>query len=94
MSESIERASGSSDDVMKLIVAQRRCVILAIVGSTPSSNGALTNILQSGFLSTVKLWLDDILNGTIGKKNTYLCRHCASSELYYFSSFFESTHVR
>lgn len=49
------------------VLAQRRCIILAIVGATPTSNSALESILQAGFLSAVKTWLDDILNGTVGE---------------------------
>lgn len=48
-------------------LAQRRCIILAIVGSTPSSNISLSQILQDGFLKTVKSWLGDILSGSVGE---------------------------
>eukprot|EP00980_Cylindrotheca_fusiformis_P004039 scaffold880_cov132-Cylindrotheca_fusiformis.AAC.35 len=47
-------------------LAQRRCIILAIIGCTPSSNSSLSQILQNGFLRTVKTWLGDILNGSVG----------------------------
>ena len=49
------------------VLAQRRCIILAIVGATPSSNSSLHNILQNGFLSTVKSWMNDAMNGSVGK---------------------------
>jgi len=49
------------------ILAQRRCVILAIVGSTPASNSSLTFIMESGFLSSVKSWVDAILSGVVGE---------------------------
>jgi hypothetical protein len=54
-------------DTQNAILAQRRCIILAIVGSTPASNRSMTLIMESGYLSCVKLWLDDILSGLIGE---------------------------
>jgi hypothetical protein len=65
--------AGSDDSITgdnetkKAILAQRRCIILAFVGATPSSNSSLARVLQNGFLSTVKSWLDDILSGSIGE---------------------------
>ena len=46
-------------------MAFRRCIILAVVGSTPANSQALERILKNGFLSTVKLWLDQILRNTV-----------------------------
>ena len=57
--------SGDSD-VQKAVLAQRRGIILVIIGSTASSNDSLTQILENGFLKTVKSWLDEILNGSVG----------------------------
>lgn len=54
-------------DTQTAILAQRRCIILAIVGATPSSNSSVALILQAGFLSSVKSWLDDILSGSVGE---------------------------
>jgi hypothetical protein len=54
-------------DTQRDILAQRRCIILAIVGSTPASNSSLTLILDSGYLTCVKAWLDDILSGLVGE---------------------------
>ena len=70
-------ASGSGQvdvdsDTNKKILSQRRCIILAIVGSTPSSNTALQKILQNGFLSDVKSWMNDALNGSIGELVDYV----------------------
>ena len=59
--------SGDLVESKKAVLAQRRCIILAIVGSTPSNNYSLARILQNGFLSKVKSWLDDILNGSVGE---------------------------
>jgi hypothetical protein len=53
-------------------LAQRRCIILAIVGSTPSSNDSLSQILQNGFLRTIKSWLEEILNGSVGESQFLL----------------------
>jgi len=66
MANSASDVPGEKDTQMA-ILAQRRCIILAIVGATPSSNSSLALILQSGFLSTIKSWLDDILTGRVGK---------------------------
>ena len=65
-------ASSASDipgdtNTQMAILAQRRCIILAIVGATPSSNSSLGVIMQSGFLSAIKSWLDDILAGKVGE---------------------------
>lgn len=70
ISASVDSIPGDSDTKNK-ILAQRRCIILAIVGATPSSNTSLALILQNGFLSTVKSWLDDILNGSVGELVLY-----------------------
>jgi len=48
------------------MLVQRRAILLAIVGATPADNLALKGILDSGFLFTVKSWLDEILNTGIG----------------------------
>ena len=61
--------SGPFGDIetKKIVLSQRRCIILAIVGGTPSSNISIHKILQNGFLSTVKSWMNDALNGSIGE---------------------------
>ncbi len=66
MADSASEVPGDKDTQMA-ILAQRRCIILAIVGATPSSNSSLGLIMQSGFLSAMKVWLDDILAGRVGK---------------------------
>ena len=48
------------------MLAQRRAVLLSVVGSTPASNDAVTSVLNDGFLVTIKAWLDDILNSVVG----------------------------
>jgi len=48
------------------ILSYRRCIILAIVGSTPNSSPVLSEILRHGFLKTARQWLDDLLNKSIG----------------------------
>jgi hypothetical protein len=69
----IRQMGNSSDgvpgdlDTQGAILAQRRCIILAIVGSTPASNSSMALIMESGFLSSVKLWLDDIMSGLVGE---------------------------
>ena len=56
-----------SQDHKSNILAQRRCILLALIGSTSPSNIAVKGILESGYLVVVKGWLDDILNGNVGK---------------------------
>jgi hypothetical protein len=50
--------------------------VLSLVASTPTENSMLDIVLQNGYLSTVKLWMDDILKGTLGEFDKcygYLC---------------------
>eukprot|EP00934_Nitzschia_sp_Nitz4_P008153 Nitzschia sp. Nitz4//scaffold407_size10208//8033//9521//NITZ4_009082-RA/size10208-augustus-gene-0.3-mRNA-1//1//CDS//3329551138//8143//frame0 len=58
-------ASGDHESKVA-ILTQRRCVILAVVGATPPGSSALPHIMRAGFVGSVKAWLDDILNGSIG----------------------------
>jgi hypothetical protein len=67
MADNLDSLSGDLVESKKAILAQRRCIILAIVGATSSSNITLASVLQHGFLSTVKSWLDDILGGSVGE---------------------------
>lgn len=48
------------------VLAQRRCIILALIGSTPSSNTSLSQILENGFMNVLKSWLSEILDGSVG----------------------------
>lgn len=48
------------------ILAQRRAILLAIIGATPADSVALKAILNNGLLVTIKSWLDEILNIGIG----------------------------
>ena len=56
-----------SQDHKSNMLAQRRCILLDLIGSTSPSNVAVKGILESGYLVVVKGWLDDILNGNVGK---------------------------
>ena len=59
-------ASGSSDPS---ILEQRRCLLLAAIGSTAEkvpTNATLKKLLADGLLVTIKSWLDDILASKIG----------------------------
>ena len=49
------------------ILISRRSAVLALVASTPTENSVLDIVLQNGYLSIVKLWMDDILKGTLGE---------------------------
>ena len=70
MAESVDGVIADVPETRKAVVAYRRCIILAVVGSTPASSQALERILSNGFLSTVKLWLDQILNGAVGESTS------------------------
>ena len=54
-------------EARRKVAVHRRSIILAIIGATPTVSKSLGIILNGGFLSEVKIWLDDILNGVIGK---------------------------
>lgn len=67
MASNIENPNGTlSDEVRSNILAQRRCILLALIGSTPSTSFVVRGILESGYLVVVKSWLDDILNKGLG----------------------------
>lgn len=59
-------ASGNSDS---RILEQRRCLVLAAIGSTAEkmpSNSTLKALMNAGLLVTIKSWLDDILASKVG----------------------------
>jgi hypothetical protein len=58
-------AIGASNEVLEF----RRCIILAIVGSTPVESPSLKAVLDSGYLSEVKKWYDQILQGSVGESD-------------------------
>jgi len=66
----LKKASGLSEieDTKQraAVLEQRRCLLLAIIGSTTSSNKALEKIVDNGYLSSVKTWLDDALANRVG----------------------------
>ena len=59
-------ASGSSEP---RVLEQRRCLLLAAIGSTAEtspSNPTLKQLLNDGLLVTIKGWLDELLDGEVG----------------------------
>ena len=80
MAESVDGVVADIPETKKAVIAYRRCIILAIVGSTPADSQALGRIVSSGFLSTVKFWLDQILNGSVGELS-WISRHQLSTSL-------------
>jgi hypothetical protein len=44
----------------------RRCLLLAVVGNTDASSPSVSHILAGDYLSSVKKWLDEILEGAVG----------------------------
>jgi hypothetical protein len=84
MAENVLKIPGELDLYQKrAVVEQRRCILLAIIGSTPDTNPTMNTILSNGFLDVVKSWLDDILNGAIG----------ASASLVVGSTYIGSWHI-
>jgi hypothetical protein len=65
--ESSEKIPGASDEIKKAVLEQRRAIILAIVGATPDSSPSLERVLSNDYLSGVKDWLDQVLDGSVGK---------------------------
>ena len=67
MATSVLDIPGNIDlEAKAAMLAQRRSVLLAIVGSTSSSSEAVRTVLSNGFLGVVKSWLDDVLNSVVG----------------------------
>jgi hypothetical protein len=59
--------SSAGDVGKKSVLEQRRCLILAIVGSTSADFPSVSRIISNGYLSHIKVWLDEILKGSVGK---------------------------
>mmetsp|Transcript_27438 Transcript_27438/g.65869 ORF Transcript_27438/g.65869 Transcript_27438/m.65869 type:complete len:746 (+) Transcript_27438:1751-3988(+) len=62
----MEVVPGSNEEAKIANLVARRSIILALVGSTPEGNTSVDQILANGYLGAVKLWLNDILKGTVG----------------------------
>lgn len=67
MASSVDSVSGDNVETKKAILVARRAMILALIGATPISNSSLDIILQNGYLSTVKKWMDDCVSGSVGE---------------------------
>jgi hypothetical protein len=65
--QSFENIPAASDEIKKAVLEQRRGIILAIVGATPDSSPSLERVLSNDYLSGVKVWLDQVLDGSVGK---------------------------
>jgi hypothetical protein len=65
--QSSEKIPATSDEIKKAVLEQRRAIILAIVGATPDSSPSLERVLSNDYLSGVKVWLDQVLDGSVGK---------------------------
>jgi RNA recognition motif. (a.k.a. RRM, RBD, or RNP domain) len=73
MSKSTENIPGTLDNAAKVAaLEQRRCILLAILSATPSNNDPLQKLLSLGLLTSLRPWLDDILNGTVGSVDLLL----------------------
>jgi len=59
----------SSDACGVLALEQRRCLLLAAIGSTAESmpnNQTLISLMNAGLLVTIKSWLAEIMDGKLG----------------------------
>jgi hypothetical protein len=65
--ESLDTVPEVSGDLKKAVLEQRRCILLAVVGSASESSPSLERVLSDGFLGAVKVWLDQVLDGSVGK---------------------------
>ena len=67
MASSVLDIPGNIDlEAKAAMLAQRRAVLLSVIGSTPASNEAVATVLNDGFIGTIKAWLDDVLNSVVG----------------------------
>ena len=67
MASSVLDIPGNIDlEAKASMLAQRRAVLLSVIGSTPASNEAVSTVLNNGFIGTIKAWLDDVLNSVVG----------------------------
>ncbi|KAG7346295.1 RNA recognition motif containing protein [Nitzschia inconspicua] len=66
MASGLDCVAGEDVANKKAILVSRRCLILALVGSTPVDSSSLGTILQNGYLSSVRTWMDEILSGSVG----------------------------
>jgi hypothetical protein len=65
--ENLDKLQTMSEEMEVATITQRRCILLALVGATDENSPSLSQLLSNGYLSHVKLWLDDILSGSKGE---------------------------
>mmetsp|Transcript_3862 Transcript_3862/g.5705 ORF Transcript_3862/g.5705 Transcript_3862/m.5705 type:complete len:830 (+) Transcript_3862:2315-4804(+) len=66
-SSGLDKIPGDMTEAKRIAaLEQRRCIVLAIIASTGPKNPSLLRILEKGLLTSLKSWLDDILNGKVG----------------------------
>lgn len=64
--QGIDTVPGADENQKKAVLELRRVLILTLIGGTPKSNPSLDRVLETEYLSEVKNWLEDILQGTVG----------------------------
>jgi hypothetical protein len=67
-------------ELKKQTLRYRRCLLLAIVGGTPTESPSLSRIVADGYLNSVKIWLDEILSTPEGTEE-FICNHVPESSL-------------
>lgn len=64
---SIQMTDLDTSGVTKEVLEFRRCVVIAAVGSSPVESASVKAVLDSGYLTHVKSWYDQILQGKVGE---------------------------
>ena len=54
-----------------LVIVRRRSILLTICAATSPNVESIQKIIQNGFLTNVKGWLDDCIQNSVGK--FYVC---------------------
>jgi len=70
--DGVDKIAADTDKAKKAVLEQRRTIVLAVVGGTPTDSPSLSHLLAKGYLDSVKTWLDDILSGLDGKIISFL----------------------
>jgi hypothetical protein len=86
----MEKIGPDSDEQKKNRMIQRRTILLAVVAGTPADSPTLSRIIDEGYLSAVKIWLDDVLQNSVGESiiEIFVDEHCiTTSQLSRFSRF-------
>lgn len=54
-------------------MVQRRTILLAVAAGTPADSPTLESVIAEGYLNAVKIWLDDVLQHSVGESIIEYC---------------------